>query len=91
MTWTSAIAIYFIIWWLVLFVVLPFGVRNSAEAGETVEGGNDEGAPVLHGLKWKARVTTIIATAVFALVYWLLVNDILSTVDLPFIRDMPKL
>jgi predicted secreted protein len=88
---TSAIAIYFIIWWLVLFVVLPFGVRNAAEAGESVEGGNDEGAPVAHGLKWKAGVTTVVTTVVFAVVYWLLVNDVLSTLDLPFVRDMPKI
>jgi predicted secreted protein len=88
---TSAIAIYFIIWWLVLFAVLPFGVRNAAEAGEAVEGGNDEGAPVVHGLKWKAGVTTVVATAVFAATYWLLVNDVLGTLDLPFVRDMPKL
>ena len=91
MKWTSAIAIYFIIWWLVLFAVLPFGVRNAAEAGEVVDGGNDEGAPVAHGLKWKAGVTTVVATLAFALVYWLLVNDVLSTLDLPFVRDMPKL
>ena len=91
MNWTSAIAIYFIIWWLVLFVVLPFGVRNAAEVGDAVEEGNDEGAPVVHGLKWKAGVTTVVATVVFAAVYWLLVNDVLSTLDLPFVRDMPKL
>jgi predicted secreted protein len=88
---TSAVAIYFIVWWLVLFVVLPFGVRNSSEAGEAVEGGNDEGAPVVHGLKWKAGATTVVATVVFAVVYWVLVNDVLSTLDLPFVRDMPKL
>lgn len=41
MKWTSAIAIYFIIWWLTLFVVLPFGVKNAAETGETVEDGHD--------------------------------------------------
>jgi predicted secreted protein len=91
MKWTSAIAIYFIIWWLVLFVVLPFGVRNAAETGEMVEGGNDEGAPVVHGLKWKAGVTTVVATMVFAVVYWLLVTDILNTLDLPFVRDLPKI
>jgi predicted secreted protein len=91
MKWTSAIAIYFIIWWLVLFAVLPFGVRNAAEAGEAVEGGNDEGAPVVHGLKWKAGVTTVVATVVFVLVYWLLAFDVLSTLDLPFVRDMPKI
>ena len=42
----SAIAIYFIIWWVCLFVVLPFGVKNAHEAGETVEQGNEHGAPV---------------------------------------------
>lgn len=91
MKFTSAIAIYFIIWWLVLFAVLPFGVRNSAEAGEVVDGGNDEGAPVAHGLKWKAGVTTVVATVVFAFVFWVLVSGYLETMDLPFFRDLPKI
>ncbi len=46
MNLASAIAIYFIIWWLVLFLVLPFGIRNAHETGETVEEGNEPGAPV---------------------------------------------
>ena len=58
MSWTSAVAIYFIIWWLVLFMVLPFGIKNAAETGEQIGEGNDEGAPVAHGLMWKAGVTT---------------------------------
>jgi hypothetical protein len=29
MALTTAAAIYFIIWWVVLFAVLPFGVRRS--------------------------------------------------------------
>ena len=33
----SALAIYFIIWWLCLFVVLPFGVRNAHESAEEVD------------------------------------------------------
>jgi predicted secreted protein len=28
-----AIALYFVIWWTVLFAVLPFGVRTQDEAG----------------------------------------------------------
>jgi len=28
------IAIYFIIWWVVLFAVLPWGVRSQEESGE---------------------------------------------------------
>jgi predicted secreted protein len=91
MKWTSAIAIYFIIWWTCLFVVLPFGVKNSAETGEVVEEGNDAGAPVAHGIKWKAGVTTVLATVVFVLVYAALASGVFETLNLPFIRDMPKL
>lgn len=88
MKWTSAIAIYFIIWWMTLFVVLPFGVKNAAETGADVEGGNDAGAPVVHGLAWKALVTTALATLVYALVYWALANNVLEQLQLPFMRDL---
>jgi len=30
----SAIAVYFIIWWLMLFLTLPFGVRVRVIAGQ---------------------------------------------------------
>lgn len=65
----SAIAIYFIIWWATLFAVLPWRIRNAHEEGGKVVEGHDAGAPVAHGLKWKALVTTIIATAIFVPVY----------------------
>jgi predicted secreted protein len=74
MSWTSALAIYFIIWWTTLFAVLPFRVRNAHEAGEAVAEGHDAGAPVSHGLLWKAKVTTVVASVVFALVYFAIVN-----------------
>jgi predicted secreted protein len=74
----SGIAIYFIIWWTVLFAVLPFGVRNSHEAGENVGEGHDSGAPVRHGLKWKALVTTGVAAVLFSGVYWAVSHGFLS-------------
>jgi predicted secreted protein len=91
MRWTSALAIYFVIWWITLFVVLPFGVKNSGEADQAVEEGHDAGAPVSHGLKWKAGVTTVIATVVFVILYWVLQSQVLETLDIPFIRDMPRI
>lgn len=78
MSWVSAIAIYFIIWWTVLFTVLPFGVRNSHEAGETVQQGNEAGAPVSHGLGWKAAITTFISAVIFAVVYLFLTSGVLG-------------
>ena len=70
----SGIAIYFVIWWTVLFTVLPFGVRNASEAGEAVQQGNEAGAPIVHGLVKKALITTVISAVVFAAIYWALVN-----------------
>ena len=79
MKFGSALAIYFVIWWITLFAVLPFGIRSAHEAGEKVEEGNDAGAPVSHGLLWKAGVTTLIALALFGVVYAQLVHHVFGT------------
>ena len=41
---TTAVAIFFLIWWIVLFAVLPWGVRSQQEDAE-VAPGTDPGAP----------------------------------------------
>ena len=61
-----AVAIYLTIWWIVLFAILPIGVRSSQEEGETPEGG-DPGAPAAPKLWMKAAITTVAATVLFAL------------------------
>ncbi len=66
----SAVAIYFIIWWTVLFAVLPFGVRSSHEEGNVVGAGHDAGAPTKSLMPMKAAITTVIAAVIFAGVYW---------------------
>ena len=68
MSLISALAIYFIIWWLVLFAVLPIGVRSQSEEGDIVLG-TEHGAPIRPMLVRKAIITTIIAGIVFACVY----------------------
>ena len=62
----TALAIYFIVWWVVLFAVLPWGVRSQVESGE-VSPGTDPGAPAAPQLRLKMMWTTIVATIVFAL------------------------
>ena len=62
-----AIAVYFTTWWVVLFAVLPFGVRSQHEAGVTdLPAGVDRGAPVAPMLLRKALWTTIISALLFA-------------------------
>ena len=51
------IVIFVVIWWLVLFMVLPFGVQKDDE----IVGGNDPGAPKNPMLKKKIILTSIIS------------------------------
>ncbi len=63
-----ALAIYLVIWFTVLFAVLPFGVTSQHEAGEQMVKGSDPGAPVAPRLLIKAIWTTAISAAVFTAV-----------------------
>lgn len=65
----TAIAIYFVVWWIVLFAILPWGVKNAHEAGETPLEGNEPGAPVHHQMGKKALITTVVSAIVFAGLY----------------------
>lgn len=78
---TTMAAIYFIIWWLVLFAVLPFGVRSQHEEGDIVAG-TDPGAPAIPALKIKAMWTTVVATIVFVAFYWAYVTKAIAFDDL---------
>jgi predicted secreted protein len=62
-------AIFFLIWWVVLFAVLPWGVRSQHEGGEVVPG-TDPGAPVIPKLGRKLAWTTLVASVLFAAFYF---------------------
>jgi predicted secreted protein len=61
---TGAAALYFVVWWIGLFAVLPFGVRSQAE-DEDVVVGSEPGAPSAPALREKAVWTSLLATVVF--------------------------
>ena len=68
------IAIFFIVWWLCLFVVLPFRVSNQVDEGAWVQG-SERGAPAIARLWPKLLVTTLLAGVVTALLLWGLSSD----------------
>jgi predicted secreted protein len=65
---STIIAIYFLVWWITLFAVLPFGIKSQHEDGEFAEG-TDPGAPVIARIGMKLIWTTIVATAIFGVLY----------------------
>lgn len=69
MSIVTAIFIYFLIWWVMLFTVLPMGVERT----ENVDAGNDIGAPKNANLKKKLILNTVISAGILA-VMWILVE-----------------
>jgi predicted secreted protein len=65
-TISTGFAIYFVLWWVVLFVTLPFGVRSQHEDGEGTPG-SDPGAPISARMGHKLIWTTIMSSVVFAI------------------------
>lgn len=70
----SGIVVYVMIWWLVLFCTLPFGIKSI----DRPKAGEIPGAPVHHGLKKKILVTSVIALAIWFVAYELIKSDWLS-------------
>ena len=64
--WFSQAAIFLLIWFVVLFAVLPWGVRQSPDP----EPGHDPGAPTNPQLGRKAIVTTVISLLVWGVYFW---------------------
>lgn len=75
MNWVTGVVVYTLIWWTVLFVVLPFGA-HPADADATP--GGWRGAPANPHILRKAIVTTVLATALWGMAYLLITSDWIS-------------
>ncbi len=74
MNWVTGLMVYVIVWWLVLFTVLPFGNR----APDEVQPGTVESAPERPRLWIKALVTTVIASLIWGVIYWIIASDLIT-------------
>ena len=78
MNWFSGIVVYVILWWVIFFTTLPFGVRAPHEVGEAPEPGHAARAPAKHLIPLKAGITSVIAATLWLVAYWLISSDLLS-------------
>jgi predicted secreted protein len=76
MRWPTALLIYSIIWWLVLFMVLPWG-NQAIDQADTAKG-HMAGAPQRPRILIKFAVTTAIAGVFFAAFYWVYTSGLIS-------------
>ena len=74
MNWVQGVVAYVIIWWVVVFAVLPLGVR-PLEKGDI---GYAAGAPANPRLWLKAGITTLVAAVIWLGFYALVMSDVIT-------------
>jgi predicted secreted protein len=74
MGWFENIVVYVVIWWMVLFTVLPWGNR----APEQAEPGHATSAPSRPRLLIKFAITTAVATALFFVARAVILSDLIT-------------
>ena len=82
-------AIYGIVWFITLFMVLPFGVVTQQESGDVVRG-STESAPSQPRILRKLLITTLLSAVIYIGVYYLLTTGVLANLDLPFLPQLPS-
>jgi len=74
MNWVEGIVVYVLVWWVVIFAILPFWVRQQEE----VPPGHAFGAPVHPHLWRKAAITTLVSAIIWLGIYALISSDLIS-------------
>ena len=74
MSWATGVMVYLVIWWTILFAVLPLGVRRVENPGR----GQERGAPERPQLLRKAVITSIVAAVLWIAFYLFHQADILN-------------
>jgi len=74
MGWVSGILVYCVVWWLVIFMVLPWGVKPP----ENPEPGHATSAPDRPMLWRKAAITSVISAVVWVFIYLAIENSWVS-------------
>jgi predicted secreted protein len=82
MTWVSIAALYFILWWLVLFATLPFGLKTQDEEEDVTLGTVSSAPKGPHMLRAFVR-TTIVSALILGGFYLLTKGLGLSVDDIP--------
>lgn len=86
---TSAIVLYAVIWFMVLFISLPIGLRTQGDEGDIVPG-THAGSPANFNIKRTFIWVTIIGTTLWAISTAVILSGALSIHDLdPFSESRP--
>ena len=78
---TSAMVLFAVVWFMVLFIVLPIGRRTQGDEGEVVPG-TQAGAPVNFNLRRTVVIVTAISLVIWAIICAVIISGVISIRDL---------
>jgi predicted secreted protein len=80
----SGIVLYAVIWFLVLFIILPLRLQTQGEAGEIVQG-THASAPANPQMRKRALITTAVAAVLWVIITAIILAGIIRIEDLDFL------
>ena len=87
MSITAVIVVFAVTWFMVFFIVLPIRFVSQGDAGEVVPG-TPKGAPARDIVGRKAKLTTLIATPIWAAITGVILSGWISIADLDWFGRM---
>ena len=88
MSITAAIVLFAVTWFMTFFVVLPLRFTSQGDAGAVVPG-TPASAPAGFIVKRKAKITTIAALIIWAILSAIILSGVITVRDLDFLGRLP--
>ena len=84
----SAIVLFAVIWFMVLFVVLPLRLKTQGDVGERLVGTHAGSPATGFSMKRKIRVTTLVSLVVWAVIAGVIIWGGITVEDIDFLGRM---
>ncbi|WP_208347682.1 DUF1467 family protein [Pseudaestuariivita rosea] len=87
MSITSAIVLFAVIWFMVLFIVLPLRMKTQGDVGEIVPG-THASAPADPQLGRKAKIVTTVSVILWVIIAGTIISGVVSVRDIDWFNRM---
>ncbi|ALG89406.1 MULTISPECIES: DUF1467 family protein [Actibacterium] len=87
MSITAALVLFAVIWFMVLFIILPIRLRTQGDEGDVVPG-THAGAPANFKAGRTARLVTVITVVLWAVIAGIILSGVISIRDLDPLNRM---
>ncbi|MDJ0826125.1 MAG: DUF1467 family protein [Rhodobacter sp.] len=84
---TSALVLFAVLWFLVLFIVLPLRLTTQGDVGE-VTPGTQAGAPAELNIRRKFKIVTVVAAVLWVVIAGVIFSGAISVRDIDMFNRM---